>query len=118
MTELWLQITVGHGPSECALAVVKVLKQIQREAAAASLGFHVVEIEPGMEPGTALVSIVGSALEPFARAWQGTVQWIPRSPFRPEHRRRNWFVGVKVIEPLEEAGFDARDVRWETTRAS
>ena len=58
--ELWLHITAGQGPAECAWAVVKVLEQIQKEASERSIEFK--EIEPGSEPGTAhsaLVSISG-----------------------------------------------------------
>jgi peptide chain release factor len=120
--ELWLQITAGQGPVECAWAVVKVLEEIQREASAASIVWKTLEIEPGPEPGTAnsaLISISGgSQLERFAASWSGTVQWTARSPFRPEHKRKNWFVGIDVIEPVDETRFHPKDVRWETMRAS
>jgi len=120
--ELWFQITAGKGPAECAWAVVKVLEQMQQEAISAPLEFRTIEIEPGPKPGSAqsaLISISGGApLESFANSWHGTVQWTARSPFRPEHKRRNWFVGIDVLEPVEETCFDARDVRWETMRAS
>jgi len=74
------------------------------------------------EPGTAhsaLISISGgSELEAFAASWIGTVQWTARSPFRPEHKRKNWFVGVDVIEPVDETSFSPQDVHWQTMRAS
>jgi peptide chain release factor len=120
--ELWLQVSAGQGPSECAWAVVKVLEQIQQEAVSTSLEFRVIEIEPGPKPGTAqsaLVSISGpKALDSFAKSWRGTVQWTARSPFRPEHKRKNWFVGIDVLEPVDETRFNPKDVRWETMRAS
>jgi peptide chain release factor len=120
--EVWLQVTAGQGPSECAWAVVKVLEQIQQEAISASLEFRTIEIEPGPQPGTAqsaLVSISGGAeLEAFANSWRGTVQWTARSPFRPGHKRRNWFVGIDTLEPVDETRFDLEEVRWETMRAS
>ena len=100
--ELWLQITAGQGPVECAWAVVKVMGEIQREASAASMVWKTLEIEPGPEPGTAnsaLISISGGRVDRFAASWSGTVQWTARSPFRPEHKRKNWFVGIDVIEP-------------------
>jgi peptide chain release factor len=120
--EIWLQITAGQGPAECAWAVEKVLEQIQHEAGAASLKFKTLVIEPGPEPGTAksaLVSISGgAALESFAKAWRGTIQWTARSPFRPDHKRKNWFVGVDVLEPVRAGQLDLKNVRWETMRAS
>src|SRR5258708_38389076 len=120
--EIWLQLTAGQGPVECAWAVVKVLEQMQREAIAASLEFRTIEIEPGPEPGTAqsaLTSISdGAALESFAASWCGTIQWTARSPFRPEHKGKNWFVGVEAMQPVDEARLNPKDVHWETMRAS
>jgi peptide chain release factor len=120
--ELWMHITAGQGPAECAWAVVKVLEQIQKEALAASLEFRTVEIEPGPERGTAYSALVsisgGDALEPFAKSWIGTVQWTASSPFRPLHKRKNWFVAVDVFEPVDETMFNPKDIRWETMRAS
>ena len=120
--ELWLHITAGQGPVECAWAVVKVLEQIHKEAVAASLQFRTVEIEAGSEPGTAhsaLISISGEPeLETFAASWIGTVQWTARSPFRPLHKRKNWFVGIDVFEPVDETAFHSQDIRWETMRAA
>jgi peptide chain release factor len=120
--EVWLQVSAGQGPVECAWAVVKTVEEIQREAAGASLEFRAVEITHGPEAGTAesaLVSIRGdSTLSRFIEAWCGTVQWIAQSPFRPNHKRKNWFVGVEVLQPVDETRLGPRELRWETMRAS
>jgi peptide chain release factor len=120
--ELWLQVTAGQGPTECAWAVVRVLEQIGKEALAASLECQTVEIEPGPEPGTAYSVLAkisgGTGLEQFAASWSGTIQWTSRSPFRLEHKRKNWFVGIDVTEPVDETCFNPKDIRWETMRAS
>jgi peptide chain release factor len=120
--EVWLQITAGQGPVECAWAVVKVLGRLCEEAAAAGLEARTIELEPGPEESTASSALIavsgGPGLAPFAEAWRGTVQWIARSPFRPEHKRKNWFVGIELLAPVEETRFDPKDVRWETMRAS
>jgi peptide chain release factor len=120
--ELWMHVTAGVGPAECAWAVVQVIGEIGREALAAGLSCKVVEIEAGAYAGTAqsaLLSIAGGvALEGFGSTWQGTVQWTARSPFRPTHKRKNWFVGIQVLEPVDEAVFTMADLRWETMRAS
>jgi peptide chain release factor len=119
MTERWLQITAGKGPVECAWAVIKVMEKIVE--AASGFEAKVVEIIPGPQSGTAqsvLIAVSGPGSHSFAESWRGTVQWIARSPFRPEHKRKNWFVGVEVLEPIEETRFNPKDVRWETMRAS
>ena len=120
--EAWLQVSAGQGPAECAWAVLRVMERIQNEAAAAGLEISILDVEPGPEPGTAqsiLLSLIGTeGVDRFVAAWRGTVQWIARSPFRPEHKRKNWFVGIEVLEPPAAARFDPRDVRFETMRAS
>jgi peptide chain release factor len=120
--ETWCQITAGKGPAECAWAVTKVLEVFLAEAREAGIEAKTIELEPGPEDGTcqsALVALCGGPkLAAFVNGWRGTVQWIARSPFRPEHRRRNWFAGIDELKPVEESRFDANDVRWETMRAS
>jgi protein subunit release factor B len=32
-----------------------------------------------------------------------------RSPFRPEHKRKNWFLGIDAIEPVDETCFREQD---------
>ncbi len=32
----------------------------------------------------------------FLQCWQGTMQWICPSPYRPFHRRKNWFFNAKI----------------------
>jgi peptide chain release factor len=121
-SELWLQITAGKGPEECAWAVVQVLEKVCTEAAAAGLETKTIEVEPGPQGGTALSALIAISgpenLKTFANSWRGTVQWIARSPFRPRHKRKNWFVGIEVLEPIEEARFNPKEVQWETMRAS
>ena len=121
--EMWMQVSAGMGPAECAWAVVQVIGEMEREALALGLECKVVEIEAGAHAGTAqsaLLSIsgTGDGLERLAGAWKGTVQWTARSPFRPAHKRKNWFVGIEVLEPIEESAFRLSDLRWETMRAS
>ena len=32
---------------------------------------------------------------------EGTIQWICKSPFRPNHKRKNWFVDISIIPESE-----------------
>ena len=70
---------------------------------------------------SALVKLSGPGANDFARRWQGSVQWTAPSPFRPTHKRKNWFVGVELVGGLAEADavrIDPRDVSFESMRAS
>ena len=119
--ERWIQVSAGTGPVECAWAVVKVIDEICKEAKEAGLDVVVIEIEPGPQKGTAQSAVLvisgASDFAPFLSNWRGTVQWIAQSPFRPKHKRKNWFVGIEILAPVEETRFDSRDVKWETMRA-
>lgn len=121
-SEAWLQITAGDGPAECAWAVLRVVEKLKEESQAAGIEARVLEIEPGPRPATAQSALIGLLGDPslasFIESWCGTVQWIVRSPFRPEHKRKNWFVGVRAFEPPSEEVIHARDLRFETMRAS
>ncbi len=121
---VWLQITSGRGPAECQLAVAKLAAEVARRAAAAELDVETVEVVPGEERGTALsalLKLTGEGATAFARGWRGSVQWISPSPFRPGHKRKNWFVGVEVLGGVPAAAaerIDPRDVAFESMRAS
>lgn len=121
--EAWVQVTAGQGPVECAWAVVKVVEALRAEAESQGIGVTTLAIEPGSQPATALSALLclsGSeaVLALWLASWQGTVQLVASSPFRPDVRRKNWFVGVSILEAEGEALFDARDVQCETMRAS
>ena len=118
---LWLQITAGQGPAECQWVVAQVVEALHREADERNLAYHLLEDVPGDEKNTSksvLIALEGADLEMFVRSWAGTVQWIGKSPFRPNHRRKNWYVGVEIYKPSEQVRWSEADLRIETMRSS
>ena len=120
--ECWLQITSGRGPDECAYFVEKLLQIILAEALQANLETQVIETIAGEQAQTylsVLISLKGENCLIFVRQWQGTVQWICRSPFRPLHKRKNWFVGVNALTVPEISGrYTEKEVKFNTMRSS
>lgn len=117
---LWLQISAGQGPAECAWVVAQLADLLQREAAASGLSARVLEAEAGPLPQTLkslLLSLEGPDAARWSQGWRGTVQWIGQSPFRPQHRRKNWFVGITVFVPPETPLWRLEDLRFESLRA-
>jgi peptide chain release factor len=117
----WLQITCGRGPRECAFAVPHVLKRMIEETRQHGLSTEVLESVAGRYPGTlysALLAVDGANAEAYLSRWVGTVCWICRSPFRPNHKRKNWFVSVDAFRPPATVMWSERDLRFETLRAS
>lgn len=38
----------------------------------------------------------------WLNTWLGTIQWKFQSPIRPQHKRKNWFVGITLFDtPLQ-----------------
>ncbi|OJW67336.1 MAG: peptide chain release factor-like protein [Sphingomonadales bacterium 63-6] len=118
MSEVIMHITAGKGPQECRWVVAQLGRAFAREAQALGLECELLD---GMEelPSSALLRIVGEAAPAFAAKRIGTNRWIGNSPFRPTHKRRNWFVAV-TLAPEPETIIDLReeDIEYQAMRAS
>ncbi|KTW01312.1 peptide chain release factor H [Sphingomonas sanguinis] len=118
MTEIILHLSSGQGPKECEWVVAKLAHTLCREGKAA--GLFCEPIEPIQGPiASALLRVSGDGAEAFATTCVGTIRWIGTSPFRPLHKRRNWFVGVRPVQIDEQSpDLRERDIRYQTFRAS
>ena len=114
-----LQLSAAQGPEECALAVAKALKRLLTEAAEQGVEVRVLDQEAGERPATlrsVLLALSGEGAEQLADAWSGSLQWICVSPYRPAHRRKNWFFGgARFAAPP--ASLESQ-IRFETLRSS
>ena len=97
------------------------LLAVTDEAAALGVGTRVIASESSRVPGnirSALLALKGASSESLADSWAGTIQWVWRSGYRPHHKRKNWFIQVRVLrEPTAGQGFSLGDLRFETARA-
>jgi len=91
-----VQISAGQGPSECQLAVAKLYEALQKEYGELEL----LSSTKGYEKGC-FDSIRFQTAQDLS-SLEGTVLWICRSPFRENHKRKNWYVDVSVIPDLAE----------------
>ncbi|MEJ2125510.1 MAG: peptide chain release factor H [Alphaproteobacteria bacterium] len=116
-----LLLTSGRGPAECRIALRKVLTVMAAEAEAVGLALDVATgpAPDAYGPGSAVVVIEGAGAETFARSWTGSVLWVAKSPVRPHHKRKNWFIGVFQLPQSEAAPLmlKAAEVRFEAFRA-
>lgn len=123
---IWLHLSSGQGPRECMWVLWKLAKFLEIQARKQKLSWHCLEQEPGPQAQTlksALYSLDDEegasqtrALK-FAREWQGSIQWIGQSPFRPQHKRKNWFVGVQILSPPTKPSWQSEEIQLETLRA-
>lgn len=116
-----IQITSGRGPAECCWVVAKVLKYFLEAATKHHIQYKIVQREKGTENGTlqsATVKLEGNNLDQFLKEWIGTIQWIGKSTFRPQHKRKNWFVRLYEIEENQQLKIEDKDILYTATKSS
>ena len=101
-----IQISSGQGPAECELCVTKLFKSLNKEYD----DLKVISRHPSKTKGCC-TSIMFKT-ENDLSGLEGTVQWICQSPFRPEHKRKKWFVDVNIIPEIDEICKD-QNIRFE-----
>ena len=104
------QISSGQGPAECELGVAKLLAYLQ-----SNYDVSVVDYSPGYNEGT--YRSVRFYSETALTDYIGSVQWICRSPYRPEHKRKNWFIDFSACEVSKVEKFDPEQVVFDTFRS-
>ena len=121
MEKEYIQITSGRGPVECCRVVVLVMKKIVEQAKCLNYAVEIVEHEDGPNDGcmfSATLTIEGENIFSLKDEWEGSVLWVAqKNPFRPWHRRKNWFVGVHFFKPLQSDKVNERDITYETLRS-
>jgi putative peptide chain release factor H len=86
-----LQISAGMGPVECQRAVFGICKDLMKEIPS----LEILSYVDGEEKET-FYSVMLSSDEDLSYL-EGTMLWICKSCYRPEHKRKNWFVDVSII---------------------
>lgn len=104
------QISSGQGPAECELGVAKFLEYLTRH-----YQITVLETSKGYNEGT--FRSVKFSTEADLSQYEGSVQWICRSPYRPTHKRKNWFLDFSSCQAARTAEFDPEQVTFETFRS-
>ena len=117
----YIQITGGRGPVECARAVylvtLKLIDAIGKE------NVEIVDCEPHNTEENCYMSFILSVddkvnISKLKSEWFGTVQLIStKNPYRPNHKRKNWFVGVNFFNETDVIVINDSDIRYETSHS-
>lgn len=122
----WLQLSAGKGPLECSFLAAKVLKIIEKELIQNNINFKVLDIQEDEKAHcykSVLLSLEGQKgeewlLKDFLSRWAGTVKWQCQSPFRPKHKRKNWFMGIEAFTEPDKLSWNEQDIKVELYRSS
>lgn len=117
----FIQISSGRGPEECCFAVAQVLKKIIKNCQANGCYYEVITREPSDINGnlhSASLWVDTKHKPDILDPWIGTIQWVSQSPFRPHHKRKNWFIGVFEISNAAIKPMQLKDVTYEAFRSS
>ncbi len=118
---LWLQLSAGRCPAECEWVVGRLASCVIAALPARGLDVEEIDRVPGQHPGDArsvLLRVSGAEVDSQVADWLGTIQWIGASPYRPHHKRKNWFVSVAAFAEPRVETWNERELRIETLRAS
>lgn len=87
-----IQISSGQGPAECERAVALFFISLQKEVG----DIRLLQSIPGKKKG-GFSSVIFETGEDLS-SLEGSIQWICKSPYRPQHRRKNWYIDVSILE--------------------
>ena len=122
MEKVYIQITSGRGPVECCRVVVRITQMIIEQVQNLNYNVELVEHEDGPEDCcmfSATLSVEGKNIISLKEEWEGSVLWVAqKNPFRPWHRRKNWFVGVHFFKPIQASTINENDITYESMRSS
>lgn len=101
-----IQLSSGQGPVECELAVSKLYQALTEE-------FPDIELLTKYDSKTVgCCSSILFSTDCDLSFLEGSIQWICNSPYRPNHKRKNWFVDVSIIPEVENICTD-QEIKFE-----
>ena len=95
-----LQISSGQGPTECELAVSKLADSLILEYP----DIKILSMHASKTKGCYTSILLSSKMD--LSFLEGSIQWICQSPYRPHHKRKNWFVDVSIIPETDDINTD------------
>lgn len=101
------EISSGNSPAECELAVTKFAEYLVK-----NYGATIVSSSEGYNKGT-YRSITISADRDLSE-FVGSVLWVCKSPYRPGHKRKNWFIDFKFQDEAKKVDFNPDRVVFST----
>ena len=93
-----IQISSGQGPIECERAVYLFADKLMSEIPSCEIMSKHSSRYAEQDCYNSILLSTDSDIPDI----EGTIQWIAQSPFRPHHKRKNWYIDVSVIPELSD----------------
>lgn len=105
-----IQISSAQGPKECEYACYLYYQELIKKYP------NLEMISLNVHTKNCLKSVILYSEEDLSYL-QGTIQWICQSPFRPHHKRKNWFIDISILD--EEYQIEnTNDIQYEVFHSS
>ena len=125
MNQTYVQFTAGRGPVECAAACYVISRKFVDEILKINLVPIVVDSEDDNEFGfRSIIFKIDKAtdkeIDVIRSKWEGTIKFISiKNSFRPNHKRKNWFVGCNFFEVDDtKITFNMNDIKIDLMRSN
>lgn len=120
---LLLQLSAGQGPEECGRAVALAFERMQAEALQYDIELQILERQDDRRSGcykSLLIGIRGTDAIPFSQRWQGGLLWVCPSPYRPAHKRKNWYFSGELFDAEKDTPHEISEqsIQYRSCRAS
>ena len=117
MSDIYLNISSGSGPRECAWVAQRLAAVFAKEAVSEDLSANIVSGDGG--DASYILRVSGNTAQAFVQARLGTIRWTGQSPFRKNHKRKNWFVSVSLAPRLSDVPeLKEADIIYQSMKAS
>lgn len=105
-----IQISSGQGPAECELAAELFYRQLQKEIG----DIRMVQCVRGSK-AKGFSSVIFETEEDMS-SLERSILWVCKSPYRPKHKRKNWYIDVSILENMPKLTQELK-LRFETFRS-
>lgn len=120
MKKVLVLFTSGQGPAECAFAVNGVQKSFQNFLKKHLINYKISAVKTGRMKDTIQSITFELKIKEtrLLRSWLGSIQWVSKSPMRPKHKRKNWFIKSALFDGSDAIEIDLSDIDIQAFRAS
>ena len=106
-----IQISSGNGVDEVCRALFHFLNWLEGKYTFNVLNLEYARCEDGYK------SILLEIKDEKFLALEGTHLWRCQSPFRPKHKRKNWYFSLSIVEQQKSVEIDKSKVVYQTMKS-